>query len=316
MAEFRKLCALVERNIKCYFKDKFLFLVSLITPMILLVLFVTFLRTTYISSFKEICASFGVTPSGKLIEGLAGAWLLSSIMAVCSLTVAVCSNAVMIQDKTEGAYHDLTVAPVKRTTVSLGYFIANFAVTFIVMASVLVVGFVYLAIVGWQISFGSVMLILLDMIICVLFGSLLSGVIESFISSQGGLSAISTLVSSMYGFICGAYMPLSQFSSGVRNIICLLPGTYSVGILRKHFMSGYISALGAEGLPEAGQKAILDAFDGNMYLFDTEISQPAMYAILLITCLVLLVAYILIVFLLNKSHKEKVRKTRKLGSEK
>lgn len=305
MSELKKLLSLVERNIKCYFKDKFLFFVSLITPMILLVLFVTFLRPTYISSFKDICAQFGVEPNGKFIEGLAGAWLISSIMAVCSVTVAICSNAVMIQDKTEGAYNDFTVAPVKRTTVSVSYFIANFTVTFIVMATVVVVGFIYLAIVGWCLSFGSVMLILLDMTICVLFGALLSGVIESFISTQGGLSAVSTLVSSMYGFICGAYIPLSQFSEGIRNFICLLPGTYGVGILRKHFMSDYVAKLGVDGLPEAGQKALLDAFDGNIYVFGSEVSRLAMYGILLGACCILLALYVLIVLL---GEKERVGK--------
>lgn len=300
MEELFKLGALVKRNIKCYFKDKFLFLVSLITPMILLVLFVTFLRSTYISSFENIFSSFGFTADKRSVEGLAGAWLLSSIMAVCSVTVAVCSNAVMIQDKIEGAYNDFKIAPVNGVTLSIGYFISNFLVTLIVMMSVLIIGFIYLAVVGWCLSFLDVLVIVLDIILCVLFGSLFAAVIESFISSQGGLSAISTLVSSMYGFICGAYMPLSQFSATIRNIVCFLPGTYSVGIMRKHFMSGYIESLGKAGLPEMGQKALLDAFDGNLYLFDKQIPLWAMYAIVLGTCAVLLVVYILIVVSENK----------------
>ena len=75
--EIRKLWALVVRNMKCYFKDKFLFFVSLITPMILLLLFVTFLRAVYISSFEGIFEQFGFTASDKIINGLAGSWLLS-----------------------------------------------------------------------------------------------------------------------------------------------------------------------------------------------------------------------------------------------
>ncbi len=300
MEELYKLGALVKRNVKCYFKDKFLFFVSLITPMILLVLFVTFLRSTYISSFENIFSNFGFTAQKYQTEGLAGAWLLSSIMAVCSVTVAICSNAVMIQDKVDGAFNDLKVSPVKGVTVSIGYFISNFIVTLLVMLCVLAIGFIYLAVVGWSFSFGDIMAILGDIILCVLFGSLLAGVIESFISTQGGLSALSTLVSSMYGFICGAYMPLSQFSETIRNIVCFLPGTYSVGIMRKHFMGGYIKSLGEAGLPQAGQKALMDAFDGNLYLFDTQIPLWAMYAIVLGTCAVLLVAYISIVIIENK----------------
>ena len=303
--EVRKLFALVQRNIKCYFKDKFLFFVSLITPMILLVLFVTFLHSVYIDSFKGIFANFDFTADDKLIEGLAGSWLLSSIMAVCSVTVAICSNAVMISDKIDGARNDLSVSPVKGTTVTLSYFVANFLVTLLVMVAVLVVGVVYIAIMGWQIPVGDVFLILVDVICCVLFGALLAGVVESFISTQGGLSAVSTLVSSMYGFLCGAYMPLSQFGEGMRNVICALPGTSGVGILRKHFMGGYVAKLGELGLPAEGQKALLDGFDGNLYVGGNEIPTWAMYTILLGTCALLLVAYILIVVFKHKKKRAK-----------
>ena len=302
--EVKKLFALVSRNMKCYFKDKFLFFVSLITPMILLLLFVTFLRGVYIDSFKNIFAQFDFTADDDIINGLAGSWLLSSIMAVCSVTVAICSNAVMIQDKIEGPISDLSVSPVKGTTVSLSYFIANFLVTLAVMLCVLAVGSIYLAVVGWYIPIGDFMLILVDIICCVLFGTLVAGVIESFISTQGGMSALSTLVSSMYGFICGAYMPLSQFAEGMRNAICVLPGTYSVGILRKHFMGGYVEKLGELGLSAEGQKVVFDGFDGNLYVGGTEIPLWAMYVILLGTCAVLLVAYILIVVFKNRKKKK------------
>lgn len=301
MSELKKLGALVQRNIKCYFKDKFLFFVSLITPMILLVLFVTFLRGVYMDSFDAIFGIFGFEPSdSRVVNGLAGSWLLSSILAVCSVTVAVCSNAVMISDKIEGSVNDLRVSPVKGTTVSISYFIANFIVTMIVMLTVMAIGFIYLAAVGWYIPAVDVLMIFVDIICCVLFGTLLAGVVESFISSQGGLSAFSTMISSMYGFICGAYMPLSQFAEGMRNVIGVLPGTYSVGIVRKHFMTGYVNKLGELGLSAEGQKALMDGFDGNLYVGSTQIPLWAMYVILLGTCAILLAAYIFIVLIKNK----------------
>ena len=43
MQEAKKLCSLIGRNTKTYFKDKFLFFTSMLTPLILLVLFFTFL---------------------------------------------------------------------------------------------------------------------------------------------------------------------------------------------------------------------------------------------------------------------------------
>ena len=44
---YRAFSALIRRNCKLYFKDPMTFLVSLITPMILLLLFITFLGRNY-----------------------------------------------------------------------------------------------------------------------------------------------------------------------------------------------------------------------------------------------------------------------------
>lgn len=47
------LGALVKRNIKMFFNDKGMFFTSLITPMVLLVLYMTFLASVYESSFSS-----------------------------------------------------------------------------------------------------------------------------------------------------------------------------------------------------------------------------------------------------------------------
>lgn len=297
--ECKKLISLVGRNTKCYFKDKFLFFVSMITPLILLVLFATFLRNVYIDSFKSAFPE-GFTVNGRILEGITGAWLMSSILSVSSVTVAFCSNVVMINDKIEGNINDFRVSPVKGVTTSVAYFISNFFVTLMVMLCLMLVGHIYLAAVGWYIPVGDVFMIIVDVICGVLFGTLLAGVVESFISSQGGLSAVSTLVSSMYGFICGAYMPFSQFSEGLRNALCCLPGTYGVGIMRNHYMNGYLSALEEEGIPQESVSAIKENFDISIKVFGTEIPLGAMYGILLGACALLLAAYVAIVIVKNK----------------
>ncbi len=299
MNECRKLISLVKRNTKCYFKDKIAFFMSLITPLILLVLFVTFLKNVYIDSFSSVLPEGG-TVNKRIIEGIAGAWLMSSILSVSSVTVAFCSNTIMVEDKINFYVNDFKVSPVKPVTVSFAYFVSNFFVTFIVMMVVMLIGHIYLAAVGWYLNAGDVFMIILDCICGILFGTLLAGIVESFVSTQGGLSAVATLVSSMYGFICGAYMPLSQFSEGLRNVLCLLPGTYSVGIIRNHYMGGYISALENAGIPKEALTAIKDSFDANLYVFGTNVPLGAMYGILLGTCVVLVAVYIAIIMLKNK----------------
>ena len=168
----------------------------------------------------------------------------------------------------------------------------------------MLVGHIYLAAVGWYISALDVFMIIVDCICGILFGTLLAGIVESCISTQGGISAVSTLVSSMYGFICGAYMPLSQFSEGLRNALGLLPGTYGVGIMRNHYMNGYVNEIIKNvedpAVSEGLLKSLKDGFDANLYVFGNQVSVGVMYAILLGTCAALLAGYIVLVILKSK----------------
>lgn len=61
--------ALTKRNIKVFFKDKGMFFTSLITPVILLVLYVTFLAKVYRNTFVA-ALSDGVSVPEKLISGM------------------------------------------------------------------------------------------------------------------------------------------------------------------------------------------------------------------------------------------------------
>ena len=307
MLECKKMISLISRNTKCYFKNKFTFFTSLITPLILFVLFATFLKNIYIESFESIATEFEITIGKRALNGVTGAWLMSSILSVSSVTVAFCSNIIMVEDKLNASINDINVSPIKRTTVAVSYFISNFFVTFIVIVTIMLIGHIYLACVGWYIPVSDFFMILVDCICGILFGTLLAGIVESFISSQGGISAVSTLVSSMYGFICGAYMPFSQFSEGLRNFLGLLPGTYGVGIMRNHYMNGYIDEIvkGATDPTVADNlsKGLKDGFDANLYVFGNRIPLGAMYGILLGSCAVLLAVYIVIIILRNKNKK-------------
>ena len=213
---------LIRRNCKLFFKDKAMFFTSLITPMILLVLYATFLAKVYRDSFASSLPK-GMDISQKLIDATAGGELLSSLLAVSCVTVSVCCNALMVQDKVTGARRDLTMTPVRRSTLALSYYFATIISTLIICILALGAGMLYLAKVGWYMSAGDVFLLLSDVVLLVLFGTALSSVINFFLSSQGQISAVGTIISAGYGFICGAYMPISQFACcGImRSVECM-----------------------------------------------------------------------------------------------
>lgn len=289
----KSLNALILRNIKLFFKDRGLFFSALITPLILLVLYATFLGNTYRSSFLSALPE-GFTVSEDLINGLVGGQLISSLLAVCCVTVAFCSNMLMVQDKVTGARQDLTVTPVKRSVLALGYYIATAVSTLIIFLITACAGFLYLAKVGWYLSVTDILLIFADVFLLVLFGTALSSIINVFLTTQGQMSAVGTLVSAGYGFLCGAYMPISNFSDGLQKVLSFLPGTYGTSLLRNHAMRGVFAEMADSGFPAEVVEGIKDSLDCNLYFFDHMVELGTMYCILGGAAVAVIVAYVLI----------------------
>lgn len=289
------LKALIKRNVKLFFKDKGMFFTALITPAILLVLYATFLGNVYRDSFMANLPE-GVTISEGLLNGLVGGQLVSSILAVSCVTVAFCSNFLMVQDRANGRIKDLSITPARSSVLALGYYIATLLSTLLICFTATAACLVYMAAVGWYMSVADVLLQLLDVFLLVLFGTALSSVVNFFLSSQGQISAVGTVVSSGYGFICGAYMPISSFGSGLQKVISFLPGTYGTALVRNHSMGGALNALTKEGLPADAVHELKDALDCNLYFFGTRVEIFTMYIILGVTVAGLIEIYILLNF--------------------
>lgn len=290
---------LIRRNCKLFFKDKGMFFSSLITPILLLVLYATFLANIYHNSFASALPA-GFPVSESLIDATVGGELFSSLLAVSCVTVSFCCNMVMVQDRVTGSRRDLTVTPVKKSTLALSYYVSTLLSTLIVCVVATAVSFVYLAFIGWYLSFSDVLLILLDVFLLVMFGTALSSIVNIFLTSQGQISAVGTVVSAGYGFICGAYMPISEFGEGLQKVFSFLPGTYGTSLIRNHALNGVYKEMAAVGFPNEVIEGIKDSIDCNIYFFGEKVGIGAMYIIMAVSVVLLVAVYIAINMLRQK----------------
>lgn len=291
---------LIKRNIKLFFKDKGMFFTALITPVILLVLYTTFLGNVYRDSLTAGIPE-GIELSKNIIDGLVGSQLISSILAVSCVTVAFCSNFLMVQDKATGVIKDFKTSPAKSSTLSISYYIATLASTLIICLAAAAVCLIYSATVGWYMSLSDILYLLLDIVLLALFGTALSSVINFFLSTQGQIGAVGTIVSSGYGFICGAYMPISSFSAGLQRVISFLPGTYGTSLVRNHTMRGALAEMQTQGVPVEVINELKSALDLNLEFLGQQVSISSMYLILIAAIVILITVFIL----LNRYKKTK-----------
>jgi len=256
----KTLLALTARNRKLFFRDKGMLMSSLITPVILIVLYATFLANVYKDSFESALPEF-MNIEEKLINGTVAAQLAAALLAVSCITVTFCVNLTMIQDIAFGTRKDFDVSPVSTPLIYMGYFVSTVLNSLMVNGLALALCLFYIKTMGWYLTVADVLLLILDMIILVLFGAVLSSIVCYPLKTQGAMSAVGTIISAGYGFICGAYMPISNFGEGLQKVLSWLPSTYGTSMIKCHMLRGVFEEMENQGFPAEIVDSIAQSLD-------------------------------------------------------
>lgn len=281
----KTVIALVNRNRKLFFKDRGMLFSAMITPGILIVLYATFLAKVYKDSFLSATKEW-VNISDKLVNGTVAAQLAAALLAVSCVTVTFCVNLTMVQDRANGIRKDFNVSPVSRRTIYLGYFLSTVVNSLMVNGIALVLCLGYIGKMGWYMSATDVLWVILDELLLVLFGSTISSIISYPLTTQGQLSAVGTIVSAGYGFICGAYMPISNFGSGLQKVLSYLPSTYGTSLLKNHMLNGVYREMKDSGFPEEAITVIRNTLDCNPVFHGHVVTVNQMIVIMVASVLV------------------------------
>lgn len=288
----KTLFALINRNRKLFFRDKGMLFSSLITPIILIVLYGTFLANVYKQSFESSLPEF-LDVSEKLINGTVASQLAAALLAVSCVTVTFCVNLTMIQDRANGSRKDFNVAPVKKPVIYLGYFFSTVLNSLMVNLLALVICLGYIKTMGWYLNAGDIVLLVIDIVVLIFFGTVLSSIVCYPLKTQGQMSAVGTIVSAGYGFICGAYMPISNFSKGLQKGMSYLPSTYGTSMLKNHMLRGVFEEMEAKGFPDEVVTGIADSLDCNPVFRDHVVTTTEMLVVMIGAVLVLGVVYLM-----------------------
>lgn len=131
--------------------------------------------------------------SDKLINGTVAGQLAAALLAVSCVTVTFCVNLTMVQDRVYGSRRDFDVSPVRKPMIYLGYFFSTVLNSLMVNMVALAACFVYVWKMGWFLRAGDVAFLIVDIILLVLFGTVLSSVVCYPLKTQGQMSAVGTV---------------------------------------------------------------------------------------------------------------------------
>lgn len=273
---------LTKRHFLVFFKNKIRVLYTLLVPIIILLVYILFLRNLELSTVQNILYELEVEATPELttyINTLVDSWMLSGIIILSTITISIQTNNIIINDKENGVNRDFASSPIKNSYLIGSYFLFNFIVTMFLCLIVMLICFVYLAIMGeFFLTFIDFLIAFGVLTLSTAVSTLLTIFICSFIKHESTLASIIAVFSTVAGFVIGAYMPLSMFPDWFRNICGFVPGTYSTDLMRFAFMatpldglSGLVSNLNLAN----GEELINNLFNSFGYeinLFGTNIN--------------------------------------------
>lgn len=306
----KALCAykgMTARNIKVYLKDRMTIIMSMMTQIIVLGLYLLFLKQNYVDAVTQGLGELSKLVTDRDIQALVNSWLIAGVIGTSVVTVALNSLSVMVSDKHEKIDFDYNATPMRGSTVVLSYFTGAVVNTFFISALLLTAGFVFIRLTGGFIySITDILQIYGLVALGSVSATLILMFIASFFKKNSTLSSFGVLVSAAIGFIIGAYIPVSQFGESVQTIVNLVPGSQIAGMMRNVLMTpainnindilgGVDNGLFAEGID--------NTFALNLNIFGEEVGIPFMM-IFSVAAIILFLVLNLVSFKLTSKRKQ------------
>lgn len=265
-----------RRNLLIYFKDKLAIFFSLLTSIIVFVLYLLFLKGTFVDAMKSTMRGLESIVNSSDIDMFVNGILLSGILGSAMITVPYTCLQTIVKDREAGVDSDICATPLKRWKIILSYFVSSAICSFIMTSLILTVGLVVLSFMG-DIRLGITSL--LESYGLMLLGSVSSTalfmLILLFFKSSSTSTAFFGILSAAAGFVIGAYIPLSQFSDGVRSFCNIFPASHITSLIRNTLLSGVTEQIDSSigGLDNgAFISSVKETFSFHAHAFGTDFS--------------------------------------------
>lgn len=243
------MMSLARRNVLCYFRDRASVVFSLMAVIIVVMLYLLFLRNMLVESYPDM----------EGMPQLIDAWVLAGILGIVPVTTSAGSLQTMVEDRASGRIRDILVTPMTSAQIAGGYIISTFIVGLVMSTITLAVCVAYLAATGCPLSASGVIISAVLLVPSSLSGSIVVYAMTSFLRSTGAFSGFFTVVSVLIGFLAGIYMPMGTMPAAMQTIGTLVPASHMAALFRD-FLAG--DAL--DGVFTGAPAETLDSFRAEM----------------------------------------------------
>ena len=240
----RGISGLIKRNLLLFFKDWQSILFSLLTSIIVLVLYLLFLKGTFVSAIQSAMEQYPGLASMVLqkdIDMFANLFLLSGILGSAMISVPFSCITVLVKDRANKVDYDILATPMKRGQIIFAYFVSAVLTSTLLTDIILAVGLIGIRMQGnMYLNASQVVKAFSIVALGSISASAIFMIIVLFFKTVSACEAFFGILSAASGFVIGAYIPISQFSNEVQTVCNLFPASQITIMLRNILLNGLL----------------------------------------------------------------------------
>lgn len=235
---------LTKRNVQIYFKDIHSVIFSLLTSIIVFVLYLLFLKGSFVSAIEGSMQGLEAFINAEDVKMFVNGVLLVGILGSATITIPYNCLTTIVKDRERKVDYDILATPVKRWQIILSYLSAAVISSFLMTSLLLTAGLIILSFLGnMQLSALSILGAYGVILLGCMSSSALFMTVVLFFKSSSAAGAFFGILSAAAGFVIGAYIPISQFSTKIQTLCNLFPASQLCALLRNMLLTGCLNEM-------------------------------------------------------------------------
>ncbi|MEG0260187.1 MAG: ABC transporter permease [Lysinibacillus sp.] len=288
------LFSLVSRNNKVFRRDKTQVFFSLLSVIIVIVLYAVFLQKMQIDAIEQMTTA---TPE---IMTMVNEWILAGLLSMIAVSTTLAAFGVAVQDMESKVTADFLTAPISRATIQVSYIINAFIIGSVFSFIAFICGEIFIVSTGGHwLSFEDFFKVISILLLSVSLASVFNVFLVLFTNSLNAFSTLSTIVGTVIGFLCGVYVPVGALPAFAQNIVMYFPVSHTTVLLRDAFMQNSMTTVFA-GAPQEQLEAYKLGY-GIIYEMNGQIISSTVSIIIIVATIIILA--LLSTYIFKKKNK-------------
>ena len=239
----------IKRNLKLFVRDRATVFFSLLSTLILIMLYFLFIAKVYTSGMDDPNAGGIATAlSGNAKNFIVYLQMMAGVMVLNSMSLATGAFSTIAKDFESKRIDSFMLTPIKTREMIFSYFSTGFAASFGINTLTWIISYIIIdATTGYWLAAGAFLMVLVVLLVASLISCSLMLLVTALVKSSSAIGVVNGISGTFFGFLCGIYMPYGNLGEGTKVIGSLLPFSHLTIWLKRVVLDNAFAQVGIDG---------------------------------------------------------------------